>query len=56
MDDLFGLGDDKWWEKLLTKWEGIPSGVRTALGGGLLGVLILGLFLLVDSWTQMPIG
>ena len=56
MDDLFGLGEDKWWEKLLAKWEHIPSGVRTALGGGLLGVLILGLYLLVSSWTRMPVG
>ena len=56
MEDLFGLGEDKWWEKLLTKWERIPSGVKTALGGGLLGVFVLGLFLLINSWTQMPVG
>jgi hypothetical protein len=56
MQDLFGLGEDTWWQKLLTRWERAPSAVRTTLGGGLLGALILVLFLMVNAWTQMPVG
>jgi hypothetical protein len=52
MDDLFGLGEDKWWERLLTRWERVPGGVRTAFVGVLCGVFIVGLLVLLNSWGR----
>lgn len=56
MDDLFGLGEDKWWERLLSKWERVPNGMRTLLMGGLIGLVILSFFVVLSSWGQMPAG
>jgi hypothetical protein len=56
VEDLFGLGEDRWWERVLAIWERIPHGFRTALVGGLMGGIVVGFFLLLNSWTQMPVG
>lgn len=56
MEDLFGLGEDKWWERLLTTWERVPGRVRTTLLAGLLALAIVGLFAMVNAWTQPGVG
>ena len=56
MDDLFGLGEDKWWERLLTMWEHVPRGLRTALLGGMCAVVIAGFLVVLSSWGQTPVG
>jgi tetrahydromethanopterin S-methyltransferase subunit F len=56
VDDLFGLGDDRWWERLLTRWERLPHGLRTAFLGGVCGVVIAGLLVVLNTWGQTPVG
>ena len=56
MDDLFGLEDDKWWERLLGVWERVPGRVRTALVAGLMSLAIFGLLVMVNAWTQLRVG
>ena len=56
VDDLLGLGEDKWWERLLSVWEHVPRGVRTALLGGMCAAVIAGLLVVLNSWGQTPVG
>jgi hypothetical protein len=44
MDNLDGLEDDKWWKRLLTRWDNLSLGtkkviVRVGTGAGILACL-----------------
>ena len=56
MEDLLGLGEDKWWERLLDRWEHLPDRVRTLLAHGFIGSLVVGVFLLLNLLMGLPVG
>jgi hypothetical protein len=56
VEDLLGLGKDKWWERLLDRWEHVPDRVRTWIARGFIGVLIVGVFLLLNLLMGLPVG
>ena len=56
MEDLLGLGEDKWWERLLDRCEHVPDRVRTWIARGCIGVLVLGVFLVLNLLMGLPVG
>jgi hypothetical protein len=56
VEDLLGLGEDRWWERLLDRWEHLPGRVRTLIARGFIGILVVGLLLLLNLLMGMPVG
>jgi hypothetical protein len=56
VEDLLGLGEDKWWERLLDRWEHLPDRLRTSIERGFIGALVVGVFLLLNLLMGMPLG
>jgi hypothetical protein len=56
VEDLLGLGEDKWWERLLGRWEHVPDSVRTWIERGFIGILVVGVFLLLNLLMGLPVG
>jgi hypothetical protein len=56
VEDLLGLGEDKWWERLLDRWEHVPDRVRTWIARGSIGILVVGVFLLLNLLMGLPVG
>jgi hypothetical protein len=56
VEDLLGLGEDKWWERLLDRWEHLPDRVRTWIARGSIGILVVGVFLLLNLLMGLPVG
>jgi hypothetical protein len=56
VEDLLGLGEDRWWERLLDRWEHLPDRVRTLIARGFIGILVVGVFLLLNLLMGMPVG
>ena len=56
VEDLLGLGKDKWWERLLDRWEHVPERARTLIERGFIGVLVVGVFLLLNLLMGLPVG
>jgi hypothetical protein len=56
VEDLLGLGEDKWWERLLDRWEHLPERARTLIERGFIGVLVVGVFLLLNLLMGLPVG
>jgi hypothetical protein len=56
VEDLLGLGEDKWWERLLDRWEHVPDRARTLIERGFIGILIVGVFLLLNLLMGLPVG
>jgi hypothetical protein len=56
VEDLLGLGEDKWWERLLDRWKHLPDRLRTSIERGLIGALVVGVFLLLNLLMGMPLG
>jgi hypothetical protein len=40
VEDLLGLGEDKWWERLLDRWEDVPDKERTWIARGSIGMMV----------------
>jgi hypothetical protein len=56
VEDLLGLGEDRWWERLLARWEHLSDRVRTVIARGVIGILVVALFLLLDLLMGLPVG
>jgi len=56
VEDLLGLGEDKWWERLLDRWEHVPERARTLIERGFIGILVVGVFLLLNLLMGLPVG
>jgi hypothetical protein len=56
VEDLLGLGEDKWWERLLDRWKHLPDRLRISIERGLIGALVVGVFLLLNLLMGMPLG
>ena len=56
VEDLLGLGEDRWWERLLDRWKHLPDRLRTSIERGLIGALVVGVFLLLNLLMGMPLG
>ena len=56
MEDLLGLGKDKWWERLLDRWEHVPERARNLIERGFIGILVVGVFLLLNLLMGLPVG
>lgn len=54
--DLFGLGKDKWWERALSRWQHLPDKVRNGIRRGLIGIVAIGSFLLLNLLMGRPVG
>ena len=55
MEDLLGLGEDKWWERLLDRWQHVPDIARTRIARGFIGILVVGVFLLLNLLIGFPV-
>jgi hypothetical protein len=40
VEDLLGPGEDKWWERLLDRWEDVPDKERTWIARGSIGMMV----------------
>jgi len=56
VEDLLGLGEDRWWERLLDRWEHLSDRVRTLIARGFIGILVVALFLLLNLLMGLPMG
>lgn len=56
MEDLLGLGEDKWWERLLDRWEHVPDKVRTWIARGSIAIVVVGVFVLLNLLLGLPVG
>jgi hypothetical protein len=56
VEDLLGLGEDRWWERLLDRWEHVPERARTLIERGFIGILIVGVFLVLNLLMGLPVG
>ena len=56
VEDLLGLGEDRWWERLLDRWAHLPDRLRSSIERGLIGALVVGVFLLLNLLMGMPLG
>ena len=56
VEDLLGLGEDKWLERLLDRWEHVPDRARTWIARGSIGILVVGVFLLLNLLMGLPVG
>lgn len=55
MEDLLGLGEDRWWERLLDRWAHLSDRVRTWIARGSIGILVVGLFMLLNLLMGLPV-
>jgi hypothetical protein len=56
VEDPLELGEDRWWERLLDRWEHLSDRVRTLIARGCIGILVVGVFLLLNRLMGLPVG
>jgi hypothetical protein len=56
LDDLLGLGEDRGWERGLSRWQYLSDRARTGIWRGLVGIVAVGSFLVLNLLLGRPVG
>jgi hypothetical protein len=56
MEDQLGLGEDRWWERGLSRWQHLSDRMRTGIWRGLVGIVAVASFLVLNVLMGRPVG